>query len=244
MDASTASVLGDLLHDPWFQLTFLLVVSLFASFLFARFGQPKVIGYIVVGVVIGGSVLGIIESPIDGGGGTEPAESTPAWALAKLGSIILMFMIGLQCELKEIYSRRSIVIALGGVLLPWVAGYYTANLMGYGEPESVFIGAALVATSVAITASVMSELGMVGTPVAYALLGAAVIDDILGMIVLAISGGIAAETLDYIEILMLGVAAVAFIAVAGFVGSRYITKLVFQVQVSGYRRKLPMSGFV
>lgn len=240
MDLSLASVLDDMLSDVWFELTFLLVVSLFASLIFARYGQPKIIGYIVVGVIIGPSVLGII-TPAEGEVTGLPEVIQ---MLALLGSIILLFMIGLECDLKEVYTKRSIAIAVGGVLLPWLAGFLVADMFGYDSIDAVFIGATLVATSVAVTAGVTSELGMIGTPVAYAIIGAAVVDDVLGMVVLSISRNFPEGAIDPLSILLLVGGAVLFIVLGSWIGSRFLTKLVFNVQVSGYRRKLPMSGFV
>jgi Kef-type K+ transport system membrane component KefB len=245
MNISLTSILDSLLDDVWFELTFLLAVSLLSSFIFARLGQPKVIAYIVVGVAIGPSFLGIIE---------PTASSTSGFPesllmLAQLGSIVLLFMIGLECDLKEVYTRRSIAIAVGGVLLPWVAGYFVAVAMGYDNNsefpgQAIFIGATLVATSVAVTASVTSELGLIGTPVAYAIIGAAVVDDVLGMVVLGVSKGFSVGGLDLIGITALIAGAVLFVVLGAWLGSRFLTKLVFNVQVSGYRRKLPMSGFI
>jgi len=237
MDLS--SIIDQLLSDVWFELTFLLVVSLLSSFLFARFGQPKVIGYIVVGVFIGPSVLKIIV-PTDASTSGLPES---VMMLAQLGSIVLLFMIGLECDLKEVYTKRSISIAIGGVLLPWVVGYAIAVGMGYGS-DAVFIGATLVATSVAITAGVTSELGMIGTPVAYAIVGAAVVDDVLGMVVLAISKGLSNDALDPVLISLVIVGAILFIVLGAWVGSKVLAKLVYDVQVSGYKRRLPMSGFI
>jgi Kef-type K+ transport system membrane component KefB len=240
MVVSVSSILDQLLSEVWFELTFLLVVSLFSSFLFARFGQPKVIGYIVVGVVIGPSVLNIIKQPA---GAVSPLPEV-VLMLAQLGSIILLFMVGLECELKEVYTKRSISVAVGGVVLPWIMGFLVADLMGYGS-DAVFIGATLVATSVAVTASVISELGIIGTPVAYAIVGAAVVDDILGMVVLGISKGLSSEAgLDTPELGLLVAGAVLFIVAGAWIGSRFLVPLIFNVQISGYRRKLPMSGFV
>jgi Kef-type K+ transport system membrane component KefB len=236
MDLS--STLDSLLNDVWFELTFLLAISLLASFVFARFGQPRLIAYIVLGVLIGPSLLGIIKTSTPSG-----EISSSITILAQLGSIIMLFMIGLECDLKEIYTRRSIAIALGGVLLPWVAGYLIAVFMGYGQ-DAVFIGATLVATSVAITAGVTSEMGMIGTPVAYAIIGAAVVDDVLGMVVLAISKGISAGGLDIIAVVLLVIGAMLFVVLGAWLGSKFLTKLVFDVQISGFRRNLPMSGFV
>lgn len=239
MAAFLQSILETLLEEVWFELTFLLAVSLFAAFLFTRFGQPKVIGYIVIGVVIGPSVLNIIQ--IGEGGVSGLPESI--MMLSELGAIILLFMIGLECDLKEVYTKKSITIALGGVVLPWVFGYGVAHLFGYGA-DAVFIGATLVATSVAVTASVIAELGLIGRPVAYAIVGAAVVDDVLGMVVLGISKGLAHGELDTGGIALLIIGAVLFVTVGAYIGSRFLAKLVFNVQISGYRRKMPMSGFI
>lgn len=225
-----------LLEEVWFELTFLLVIALFASFIFTRFGQPKVIAYIVIGVVLG--YFNIIRTS-----GTETSGFPETLEfLAQLGAIVLLFMIGLECDLKEIYTRRSIYIAVGGVLVPWGGGFAIAHLFGYGA-DAVFIGATLVATSVAVTASVLNEIGLVGTQVTYAIVGAAVVDDILGMVVLAISGRTSGGV-NLPEITYLVLVAALFVVVGGWLGSHFLAKLVFNVQISGYRRKMPMSGFV
>jgi len=236
MAIDISGFLDQLLEEVWFQLTFLLVIALFASFIFSRFGQPRVIAYIVIGVVLG--YLNIIRTP--GSEATGFPETLEF--LAQLGAIILLFMIGLECDLKEIYTRRSISIALGGVLVPWGGGFLIAHLFGYGA-DAVFIGATLVATSVAVTASVLNEIGLVGTQVTYAIVGAAVVDDILGMVVLAISGRTTGG-IDIPEISYLVLVAALFVVVGGWLGSHFLAKLVFNVQISGYRRKMPMSGFV
>ncbi len=239
MSVVLQSILDTLLEEVWFELTFLLAVSLFAAFVFTRFGQPKVIGYIVIGVIIGPSVLGIVSEGTDGASGLPET----IMMLSEMGAIILLFMIGLECDLKEIYTRKSISIALGGVIVPWFIGYGVAHMFGYG-PDAIFIGATLVATSVAVTASVLSELGLIGTPVAYAVVGAAVVDDILGMVVLGISKGLVQGNLDAAGIGLLVIGAVLFVVVGAYIGSRFLAKIVFDVQISGYRRKMPMSGFI
>ena len=252
MEAITQSLLDSftaLLDSFWFELTFLLVVALFAGFLFARFGQPKVIGYILIGVVIGPSLLGIISAPEDDSGlpGDGASDVSPLpetiMMLAELGSLVLLFMVGLECDLREIYTRRSVSIAIGGVVVPWVGGFGVALWAGY-DIEAVFIGATLVATSVAVTASVISELGLIGGHISNAIVGAAVVDDILGMIVLSISKGMSGGVgVDALGLVALVIGAVVFVVVGAWIGTRFLVRLVFNVQISGYRRKLPLSGF-
>jgi Kef-type K+ transport system membrane component KefB len=242
MDALITSLMDNLNHlmeSVWFELTFLLVVALFAGFVFARFGQPKVIGYILIGVVIGPSLLKIITPSATSVSGLPET----IMMLAELGSLILLFMVGLECDLRKIYTKASTSIAFGGVIVPWVGGFGIAYSFGY-EFEAVFIGATLVATSVAVTASVLSDLGMIGSRVSNAIVGAAIVDDILGMVVLSISGGMASSGgVDTVELVILIVTAVVFVVVGTWIGTKFLVKLVFNVQVSGYKRKLPLSGF-
>lgn len=228
--------------DPFFQVSFLLVAALGSSLLFRRFGQPKVIGEILVGILIGPSVLGIvsIEATLDP---TAP-NLDPVSLLAILGSIILLFMIGLECDFREIYTLRSLGIGLGGVLLPWGAGYLLADLLGYGFGEAVFVGAALTATSVAITSVALRELGLLGGPVASAILGAAVVDDILAFIVLSVSTGLVAGTVDVAALGAIIASAAGFILIGFYAGLRGINRLFRWLAAEGHRQGLRQGAFV
>ncbi|MGQ9586981.1 MAG: cation:proton antiporter [Thermoplasmata archaeon] len=238
-------VWNGILDHLWFQLTLLLTVAIASSFLFARFKQPKIIGQIVVGIVIGPSALGLISVG-------EAYPGNMVHRLAELGAIILLFMIGLECDIREIYTKRSILIALGGVIVPWVCGFFLAEFMlPTPEPpfdrfaQSVFVGAALVATSVAITAGVLREMKLVGSEVANILLGAAVVDDVLGMIVLAVSSGTAtAGGLDFESLFWLVLASVLFVALGAYFGSKFVTKVISKVHRRGIQRGIEESGFL
>ena len=234
-----------IVNQLWFQLTFLLMIAIASSFLFARFKQPKVIGQIVIGIVIGPSILGLITVRQD-----DPGDMVHRFA--ELGAIILLFMIGLECDIREIYTKRSILIASGGVVLPWIGGFLIAELM-LPDPappydkfaQSVFIGAALVATSVAITAGVMREMKLMGSSTAKLLLGAAVVDDVLGMIVLAASAGTAADGgIDFGHLLWVAFAAVAFVSLGAYVGSKFIVRLISVVNRRGMRQGIEEGGFL
>lgn len=235
---------SNILDHFWFKLSLLLTVALASSFLFARFRQPKIIGQIAIGIVVGPSLLGVITVSDD------PGDT--AHRLAELGAIIVLFMVGLECDFREIFTKRSIVIALGGVIIPWVCGFFLADLM-LASPgtssakfaQSVFVGAALVATSVAITAGLMREMKLIGSDVVKILLGAAIVDDILGMIVLAISSGIATGGgVDVISLLWLIGAAVAFIALGAYLGTKFAIRLISKIQRRGEERGIEESGFL
>jgi Kef-type K+ transport system membrane component KefB len=235
---------SNILDHFWFKLSLLLTVALASSFLFARFKQPKIIGQIAIGIVVGPSLLGVITVSDD------PGDT--AHRLAEFGAIIVLFMVGLECHFREIFTKRSIFIALGGVILPWVCGFFLAELMlpNPGDSlqkfaQSVFVGAALVATSVAITAGVMKEMKIIGSEVVKILLGAAIVDDILGMIVLAISSGIAVGGgVELASIFWLVAAAVAFVALGAYLGTKFALRLITTIQRRGERSGIEESGFL
>ncbi|MFH0836120.1 MAG: cation:proton antiporter [Candidatus Micrarchaeota archaeon] len=158
-----------------FQISLLLFFAVVGYFLATRFNQSIVIGEILVGIIIGPSVLGWITL-------TDFVNN-----LAIMGSIFLLFVVGLQTKFKEVYTLRSTLIALAGVFVPWVAGYFLALFFGYGQIEGMFVGTALAATSIAITAHVLREMGQLGSAAAKAIIGAAVVDDVLSLLALSLT---------------------------------------------------------
>ena len=164
-----------------FELFVLVLAVQFMGWLFRRFGQPAVIGELVAGVIIGPSILGLVH------------EGHTLEFIAEVGAIFLLFMVGLETRLKDVLAvgKEAFLVAFVGVILPFILGYYFSVLSGHNTVASLFFGAALVATSVGITARVLQELGVLSRPYSRIILGAAVIDDILGLIVLAIVSGIA-----------------------------------------------------
>src|SRR3989338_6417909 len=129
-----------------FQMSLLLFVALLGYLLAARINQSVVIAEIIVGFIIGPSILGLVTY-------TDFVKS-----LAHIGAVILMFVIGIEFKMREIYNLRNTIIALVGVIVPWVGGYYVAIYSGYPFTTSVFFGTALTATSIAITANVLKEM--------------------------------------------------------------------------------------
>lgn len=239
------SIWSAIAGNLWLQLSLLLTVAIASSFLFARFRQPKILGQLVVGIVIGPSILGLISV-----GQTETGNLVEQ--LANLGAILLLFMIGFECHIKEIFTKRSTVIALGGVIVPWVCGFALAELMlpepgnGYVKlSQSVFVGAALTATSVAITVGVLRELRLVGSGTAKIIIGAAVVDDVVGMIVFAISKGTATGAgINLGRLFVFAFIAAAFVGWGAYIGSKYISKGIDAVQKRGLARGIEESGFL
>jgi len=229
----------------WFQLVLLLGVAIASSFLFARVGQPRIVGLIIVGIIIGPSLMGLIK--------VDP-DDPEGWVniLANFGAIMILFLIGLECNIKEIYTRNNILIAIGGVSIPWISGFLVAELMledpGAGLSkfnQSLFIGTALVATSVAITASVMREMGIIGSKVAKTILGAAVIDDLIAMVVLAITAGVASEEgVNVFDITWITIIAILFVTLGSYLGSHFVIKVISRVEKRGIAHGFEESGFL
>ncbi len=161
-----------------------------------RMGQPSVLGELVAGVVLGGSVLGVI--PTDG------SAASVIELLREVGVAILLFEIGLETDLREMFrvGGSAITVAVVGVVAPFALGflYWMAfhPAIGVHAPGisdtmvAIFVGATLTATSVGITARVLTDIGRIHTKEARVIIGAAVVDDVLGLVILAIVSGLAA----------------------------------------------------
>lgn len=159
----------------FFQIALILLSTKLAGNLSVRLGQPSVLGKLIVGIVIGPAVLGWIEN------------SELLTQLSNVGVILLMFMAGLETDLEELNANRnsSLAVALGGIILPFVGGYVSGLVMGMEQGNAVFLGLLLCATSVSISVQTLRDLGKMKTRESTTMLGAAVFDDILVVILLA-----------------------------------------------------------
>jgi Kef-type K+ transport system membrane component KefB len=182
-----------------------------------RVGQTAVLGELLAGVLIGPGVLGLVH------------ESEVLHSLAELGVLILLFEVGLESDVDELISAglQATLVAAVGVVLPFAAGYAVMHWLGHPPLVSVFVGATLTATSVGITARVLADLGRLQDPTANVVLGAAVVDDVLGLIILAVVTG-AAQTggVSAGSVALLTGKAVIFLVAAILLGLRLAPILV------------------
>jgi Kef-type K+ transport system membrane component KefB len=214
-------------------LAAMLIAAKLLGELAERIGQPAVLGELVAGVLLGGSILGIV-----------PAEGPVAevvTVLAQLGVVLLLFEIGLETDLREMFrvGTASLAVATVGVVLPFVLGFaywaYVPHAAGGGTTDlttaAIFVGATLTATSVGITARVLSDLGQMGSQEAKIIIGAAVIDDVLGLVILSVVSGMAAGvSMPALGILRVFAVAVGFLIVALLVG-RFVMPGLFDLVV-------------
>jgi len=200
-----------------------LLLELFAIFvsakavgeLFERFALPSVLGEILAGAVLGPFALAWV--PI----------SDTIHSVAELGAIFVLFSAGLQTSPKELIrvSGRSLSVAIAGVVVPFLLGFAYMKLRGNLTSESVFVGAAMVATSVGITARVFADLNLLSTETAKIILGAAVFDDILGMVLLAVVGGMASGKVDWLHMGVLIGEAAGFALFMLFIAPRIVRRM-------------------
>lgn len=163
-------------------LAILLAAAKLLGFLARQIGQPPVLGELLAGVVLGASVSGLIDP-----------RNEVLHVLAEIGIALLLFTIGLETDLGKLLrvGGASSVVAVVGVILPFALGYAVCRGLGLSNEKAIVAGAALTATSVGITARVLSDLGQLQQPEGQVILGAAVLDDIIGLVILTV---VAAQT--------------------------------------------------
>lgn len=166
-----------------FTLAAVMVVTKALGELAQRVRQPAVLGELVAGVLLGASVFGVLD-----------ANDPIIHVLSELGVLVLLFQIGLETDLRQLRQVGGAALAVGitGVVLPFAGGAAAALALGLSPLTALVIGAALTATSIGISARVLGDLGRLHTPEGQIVLGAAVLDDVIGLIILAVVTGIVA----------------------------------------------------
>ena len=235
------------------QLALILVAAKVAGEVCERYLKvPPVLGELGVGIVIGPYALGgvhlgslgpVFELPKDVLENPLSAVSQEIYVIAQVAAVVLLFSAGLETNLKQFlrYARPASLVAVGGIALPFAFGVLATVALGFADnlddPEALFMGAVMTATSVGITARVLSDLRRLDTPEGVTIIGAAVIDDVLGILVLTIAVGIAdtGET-SLREVGIVAGKAIGFwLALTGvlLLASRWIFRLLKGFRVSG-----------
>ena len=202
----TASVLTDLFV--------VLLAAKLGDEVFKRIGQPAIVGEILGGVLVGPSVLGLVE------------VGEVLRVFSELGVVFLLFWVGLETRLSEMRAVGKVAVSVGsaGVIVPFLAGIGLGLALGEDTDTSVFLGAALAATSAGITSATFLTLGINRTRAARTVLGAAVVDDILALILLSVAVGMAADGgVDAGKILLALGIAIAFVAFVALGGARLLS---------------------
>lgn len=215
-------------YEFLFDLALILISTKLFGLITKKIRIPQVVGALVAGVVLGPAFLNVLSE-------TEFIQN-----LAELGVIVLMFTAGLETDINQLKKtgKASFIIAVLGVIIPLVGGFFIASIFNKGNDvntilQNVFIGIILTATSVSITVETLKEMGKLNTRAGNAILGAAIIDDILGIIALTITTSLADPSINVIIVL---IKIVMFFIFAGFAG--YLFHWAFIKLDEKYQRDL------
>lgn len=210
-----------------------------AGELFTRLRQPPIVGEVLVGVLIGPHLFGLVGTPDSAlielfGGDREAAEealNVVFDVIAELGVIILLFFVGLETRLSDLLEvgGRAATVAVLGIIFPFILGF---GFIWLTDPvdasdleiEAAFVATAMVATSIGITARVLGDIGAIRTREARIILGAAVVDDILALLMLSVVVGLGGDDFDALNLGLTALAAVAFVVFVALVGTRVIRR--------------------
>lgn len=183
---------------------------------FERVRVPGVLGEIAAGAILGPFALGMIHT------------SDTIGSIAEVGAIFVLFSAGLETSAHDLIrlGRKALKVAALGIVVPFILGFAYMKLRGDASTEAIFVGAAMVATSVGITARVLGDLGVLSTNTAKIILGAAVFDDILGMVLLAVVAGLASGGgLEWLHLGVLLAEATAFALFMIFVAPHIVRRM-------------------
>jgi Kef-type K+ transport system membrane component KefB len=186
-----------------------------------RIGQPAILGELLAGVIVGPGVLGVID----------PAQPVIA-ALAELGVLVLLFEIGLHTDVRSLgrVGRDAGIVAIVGVGAPFALGFAAARVFGFDTLEALVAGAALTATSIGISARTLRDLGALESREGQVVLGAAVLDDLIGLIILGVVAKVAAGVApSALEVGRSAAVALGFVVVSILVGQRVIPPIFARV---------------
>ena len=220
-------------------LALILLSTKLLSLVTKRFKLPQVVGALLAGLILGPAVFNIIE------------ETDFIRQLAEVGVIVLLFNAGLESNLSEFKKsgKTSFIVAVMGVIIPLIGGTILAYCINHGKVENVsafvqniFIGSVLTATSVSITVETLRELGKVSTSVGNIIVGAAIIDDVLGMLVLTIITSLAGSSVSVIKVIVKIVGFFIFSIIVGIITYKLFNKWVDKYDID--KRRFVIVSFV
>jgi Kef-type K+ transport system membrane component KefB len=235
------------------QLAFQLGIILIAAKLSGEFvervlKQPSVLGELAAGIIIGPYALGQLSFPFLGPIFGEPQGvipvSTALYSFAQIAAVILLFEVGLHTDLKKFlhYAPQATAVAIGGVVVPFILGDVATFMLlesveGPFDYAALFMGTIMTATSVGVTARVLDEIDQLDSSEGVTIIGAAVVDDVIGIIVLAMVSGLAlAGSVDLASVAVVGGKAVGFwlfLTIGGIALSKYIVRGINSLRIQG-----------
>ena len=234
-------------------LAVIFILAKVSSRIFAKLGVPGLIGEIILGILIVSIPIGDyslfewIASEFDPSPGSSVTVHEIIEVFSELGVIFLLFTVGLETKVTDLTSvgKAALLVAVMGVIVPFIVGYLFVTITGGNMYTSMFMGAAMVATSVGITARVIKDMKLMDAKESRIIIGAAVIDDILGMIVLAIVSGMARTgKVDVVNILVVSLTAIVFVLAVLFVAGKVIPIIYDKIQAQRAEKLLKDPNYI
>lgn len=213
-------------------LSIILLAAKIAGYLSIRLGQPSVLGELLVGILLGPSVLNLFHMPF-----IESELAETFHLLGEFGVLLLMFLAGLELHFSELKQNIRVAALAGfmGVLFPVLMGYGVGLLFGFDQPAAIFLGLSLGATSVSISAQTLIEIKALRSRVGLSLLGAAVFDDILIILFLSVFLGLQSGSGSFQEVLLIVIRMILFLGLSaafGIWGLPWIIRRVARLPIS------------
>ncbi|MEG0568485.1 MAG: cation:proton antiporter [Clostridium sp.] len=211
------------------QVGIILVVGEILGVISQKLKMPKVLGFLLSGIIIGPSLFNLVDN-------NEPIQ-----VMAQIGVIFLMFMAGLETDVDKFKEAgaSSFLIAIGGIIVPFLFGAGATYMFTGNMTESIFVGVILTATSVAITVQTLNELGKLNTKASINIIGAAIIDDILGIIILSIAIMLvapgASEVAGAAGIMLVVGKILAFLIISG-IAIKFLPKIITKIMEGGNKK--------
>lgn len=205
-----------------------------AGSLVRRLGMPTIVGEVLAGVILGPYALGWIGVPNSSlihlfGGDSQAATTALELVLdvmAELGVILLLFFVGLETQVSQLFEVRGRAVLVGflGIIFPFAFGFGLMLAFGKSNIEAAFVATAMVSTSIGITAAVLGEIGVLGSREARIILGAAVVDDILGLMLLAVVSNLGGGVINLWELAITSIEVILFVVFILLVGTRIVRR--------------------
>ncbi|MBN2367822.1 cation:proton antiporter [Candidatus Woesearchaeota archaeon] len=217
--------------NPGPEMAIFMFALLIGALIATKTKQSALVGQILIGIVIGPSVLGLVTY-------NEFVKQ-----ISELGIIILLFIVGLECKFKEVYTIKNILIAFFGASITWSFGFLTGFIFGFSTLQSIFIGIAITSTSTAVVAGILRQTGKLRSELGKTIMGASAIDDIIGLLIFSLALRISEGGMTPSLILFKIFIALAFLVIFFMIGvktSRYLTRMEYW----GLRNGYPKIGFI
>lgn len=198
-----------------------------------KLDQPEILGELIFGIILGNIIV------------LAPGAQDPVSDVARIGILLLLFLTGLDLDFERFKESTlpATGVAFGGIALPFGLGYFLGTTFGFNNIESLFIGASLVATSVGITASILQETGTLQTDLGALIIDSAIIDDVIGVIMMTAIFGIATTgTFQIANTLYLIIFSILFFILSLTIGIKAIKELAKRIQIE--KENLLLGGLV